>query len=89
MPPFHSDGDPDAAALGQCRGHGMVEIVERSLEDGAHQPYLDAVAESLRPPAGACGAKVSSDEEEDDEKAPGGRGALSSNLGRWNQHTLC
>ena len=56
----------DAAALGVSAA-GMVEVVEL-LEDGAHQPYLDAVEESLRPPPEPV-VKVSSDEE-DDEKAP-------------------
>ena len=57
----------DAAALGLPARHGR-EVVERLLEDGAHQPYLDAVEESLRPPPEPV-VKVSSDEE-DDEKAP-------------------
>jgi ankyrin repeat protein len=66
VPPFYSDGNWTPLHWA-CR-HGMVEIVERLLEDGAHQPYLDAVEESLRPPPEPV-VKVSSDEE-DDEKAP-------------------
>ena len=47
--------------------------MERLLEDGAHQPYLDAVEESLRPPPEPV-VKVSSDEE-DDEEGSGARRA--------------
>ena len=66
VPPFYSDGNWTPLHWA-CR-HGMVEVVERLLEDGAHQPYLDAVEESLRPPPAPV-VKVSSDEEED-EGAP-------------------
>jgi ankyrin repeat protein len=67
VPPFYSDGNWTPLHWA-CR-HGMVEVVERLLEDGAHQPYLDAVEESLRPPPEPV-VKVSSDEEDDEEKAP-------------------
>ena len=65
VPPFYSDGNWTPLHWA-CR-HGMVEIVERLLEDGAHQPYLDAVEESLRPPPEPV-VKVSSDEEDDEKK---------------------